>query len=189
MSNDEPDDRDDPGPDETESGEAGEGQPPVDDDQAGDSDDSWVSDSVDEGESATGDSGPGGSETGSVDDGPDHDTGSGSVGSSASGGKGPNEKFCAECGAVINEKAEICPECGVRQPGMDSGNDERIVAALLAILLGSFGAHKFYLGNNKLGVIYLCFFWTGIPGIIGIIEGVIYLTKDDDEFRRQYMDE
>ena len=29
--------------------------------------------------------------------------------------KGPNEKFCAECGEAINAKAEICPKCGVRQ--------------------------------------------------------------------------
>jgi len=194
MSNDDTD-RDDPeeagDPGDTESGEAGEGQPPADDptddadrSEASESEDSWVSDSVDGDESTGGDAGAGG-----VDDGPDRDAGGGSVGSTASGQKGPDEKFCAECGAVINEKAEICPECGVRQPGMDSGNDERIVAALLAILLGSFGAHKFYLGSNKLGVLYLCFFWTGIPGIIGIIEGVIYLTKDDDEFRRQYMGE
>ncbi|WP_123536640.1 TM2 domain-containing protein [Halosimplex salinum] len=101
----------------------------------------------------------------------------------------PGEKYCAECGSIINEKAEICPECGVRQPGMGSGGDERLVTALLAILLGSFGAHKFYLGENKVGVIYLCFFWTGIPGIIGIIEGVIYLSKSDEEFRRQYLED
>jgi len=184
MSNDEPDDRDDvdPGgddPDEPGSGEPGDGQSPADDD-------SWVSDSVDEGgEPTAADIGPG-DDTGAP--GP-HDHESGSTGANGRRQKGPDEKFCAECGAVINEKAEICPECGVRQPGMDSGNDERIVAALLAILLGSFGAHKFYLGDNKLGVLYLCFFWSGIPGIIGIVEGVIYLTKDDDEFHRQYMDE
>ncbi|ELZ28229.1 TM2 domain-containing protein [Halosimplex carlsbadense 2-9-1] len=182
MSNDEHDDRDDPGSGDADPGEPGEGQPPDD----GGSDDSWVSDSVDEdGESTDEDAGPG-DDTGGADP---HDHDRGSTGTNGGRQKGPGEKYCAECGAVINEKAEICPECGVRQPGMDSGNDERIVAALLAILLGSFGAHKFYLGNNKLGIIYLCFFWTGIPGIIGIIEGVIYLTKDDDEFRRQYMDE
>src|SRR5947209_5126234 len=31
--------------------------------------------------------------------------------------RGPDEKFCQECGAVIRAKAEICPKCGVRQPG------------------------------------------------------------------------
>ncbi|MFB6139382.1 MAG: NINE protein [Halosimplex sp.] len=192
---DEPADPDEPDPDDTESGESADGQPPADGDGAdpsGESDegDGRVSDSVD-GDGSTTDDGDGSTTddgASGVDDGPDHDAG-GAAGSSASGQKGPNEKFCVECGAVINENAEICPECGVRQPGTSSGSDERIVAALLAILLGSFGAHKFYLGNNKLGVLYLCFFWTGIPGIVGIVEGLIYLTKDDDEFRRQYVDE
>lgn len=32
--------------------------------------------------------------------------------------KGPNEKFCSECAAVISIKAEICPKCGVRQSGL-----------------------------------------------------------------------
>jgi hypothetical protein len=30
--------------------------------------------------------------------------------------KGPGEKYCHDCGAVIRVKAEICPKCGVRQP-------------------------------------------------------------------------
>jgi len=29
----------------------------------------------------------------------------------------PETKYCANCGSIIDEKAEICPECGVRQPG------------------------------------------------------------------------
>jgi TM2 domain-containing membrane protein YozV len=62
----------------------------------------------------------------------------------------------------------------------------RVSAALFAILLGSFGAHKFYMGDTGLGVLYLVFFWTGIPGIVGIIEGILYLTKTDQEFAIQY---
>ncbi|QLH80443.1 zinc-ribbon domain and TM2 domain-containing protein [Halosimplex pelagicum] len=196
MSNDERDDRDEPDdadPGDTESGEGG-GQPPVDDGGGGDrpddgGDDSWVSDSVDERDEST-PTGGGPSDSGSAGaGGVDHGTGDHSTGSSGSGRKGPGEKFCSECGAVINEKAEICPECGVRQPGMGSDNDERVIAALLAILLGTIGAHKFYMGKTGQGVLYLCFFWTGIPTIIGLVEGIIYLTKSDEEFRRQYMDD
>ncbi len=62
----------------------------------------------------------------------------------------------------------------------------RVSAALFAILLGSFGAHKFYMGDTALGIVYLLFCWTGIPGIIGIIEGIVYLTKSDQEFAAQY---
>jgi hypothetical protein len=39
--------------------------------------------------------------------------------------KGPDEKFCHECGAVIRARAEICPGCGVRQPTEESERDQR----------------------------------------------------------------
>lgn len=45
-----------------------------------------------------------------------------------------------------------------------------LLGVLLAVLLGSFGAHHFYLRRNGLGVLYLVLFWTGIPAILGIIE-------------------
>lgn len=47
---------------------------------------------------------------------------------------------------------------------------DEIVGILLALFLGSFGAHHFYLRRTGLGVLYLCFFWTGIPGLLGFIE-------------------
>mgnify|MGYP000974180703 CR=1 FL=1 len=59
-------------------------------------------------------------------------------------------------------------------------------AGILAILLGSFGAHKFYLSKSGLGVLYLLFCWTGIPGVVGIIEGIIYLTMSDRDFALKY---
>ncbi|HKL73746.1 MAG TPA: TM2 domain-containing protein, partial [Clostridia bacterium] len=45
----------------------------------------------------------------------------------------------------------------------------KYIAALLAIFLGLFGVHKFYLGQKTAGIVYLIFFWTGIPEILGII--------------------
>ncbi|PSQ04826.1 hypothetical protein BRC92_03715 [Halobacteriales archaeon QS_4_69_31] len=89
----------------------------------------------------------------------------------------------------MSARAEICPECGVRQPGAGGSSDkDRTAAALLAILLGGVGAHKFYLGETGLGLLYLCFFWTAIPAVVGLIEGIIYLTKSEEEFQRQYVD-
>jgi TM2 domain-containing membrane protein YozV len=69
--------------------------------------------------------------------------------------------------------------------GVLSGRN-RVVAALLALLLGGFGIHKFYLGKIGQGVLYLLFCWTFIPTIIGWIEGVIYLTRSDEEFAAEY---
>jgi TM2 domain-containing membrane protein YozV len=62
----------------------------------------------------------------------------------------------------------------------------RVTAGLLAILLGDFGVHKFYLGDPGKGILYLVFFWTFIPGIIGIIEGIQYLTMSDVEFAHRF---
>jgi TM2 domain-containing membrane protein YozV len=47
---------------------------------------------------------------------------------------------------------------------------EEVVGVLLALFLGSFGIHKFYLRQNVAGVFYLIFSWTGIPAILGFIE-------------------
>ncbi|MFB6233064.1 MAG: NINE protein [Haloarculaceae archaeon] len=99
-------------------------------------------------------------------------------------------KYCTNCGERIDTKAEICPECGVRQePPAGSSDVDRTTAALLAILLGGLGVHKFYMGRTRLGVIYLCFSWTLIPALVGFIEGIIYLTKSDAEFQQQYVED
>jgi TM2 domain-containing membrane protein YozV len=47
---------------------------------------------------------------------------------------------------------------------------DELVGVLLAIFLGDFGVHHFYLRRNGLGILYLCFFWTGIPAVLGWIE-------------------
>jgi hypothetical protein len=96
-------------------------------------------------------------------------------------------KYCFECGEVIRAKAEICPHCGVRQPGSGySGRRSRITAALFAIFLGSLGVHKFYLGKPGWGVLYVLFCWTLIPGLIGLVEGIAYISMTDDAFDREY---
>lgn len=63
----------------------------------------------------------------------------------------------------------------------------KVTAGVLGILLGSFGAHKFYLGKIGFGILYLVFCWTGIPGIVGLVEGILYLTKTDEEFQSKYV--
>ncbi|WP_224269617.1 TM2 domain-containing protein [Haloprofundus salinisoli] len=97
--------------------------------------------------------------------------------------------YCRNCGERIDAEAELCPNCGVRQrPPPSAVDDRRLVAALLAILLGSFGAHRFYLGRTKTGLLYLLFFWTGIPGLVGIVEGALYLSKSREEFEARYVE-
>ncbi len=62
----------------------------------------------------------------------------------------------------------------------------KMTAGLLALFLGGLGVHKFYLGENGIGVVYLLFCWTGIPAIIAFIEGIILLTMSDDDFNEKY---
>jgi len=70
----------------------------------------------------------------------------------------------------------------------------KIPAGICGILLGSFGVHKFILGYTAAGLIMLlvtvlsCFLASPVMHIIGLIEGIIYLTKSDEEFVRLYVD-
>ena len=81
---------------------------------------------------------------------------------------------------VIDEKGNVIPK-GAQE-------SKRVIAGVLAILLGSLGIHKFILGYTKAGIIQLIISVVscGMLGIIGFIEGIIYLTKSDDEFINTY---
>ncbi len=89
------------------------------------------------------------------------------------------------------------------QPGVGGadwqaqGANKKMAAGICGILLGGFGVHKFILGYNTEGAIMLAawvvgmFLTCGIAsiavGIVGLIEGIIYLTKSDEEFVRTYI--
>ena len=66
-------------------------------------------------------------------------------------------------------------------------DNKKLAAGLLAILLGGLGVHKFILGYTKEGIIQLVLgFLCGVGFVIGLIEGIIYLTKTDEEFYQTY---
>ena len=107
----------------------------------------------------------------------------------ASGGR--PRIYCYACGESIDARAEICPDCGVRQRhprqrGRRVGEKTRLAAGLLALLFGVFGVHKFYLGKTGLGVLYLLFFWTGLPALAGFIEFILFMLMSDAEFDETY---
>jgi len=71
---------------------------------------------------------------------------------------------------------------------------KRILAGILAIVLPGLGIHKFILGMTTPGIIYLVLFFLcgalgGVTMVVSIIEGIIYLTKSDEEFIRTYQSE
>ena len=63
---------------------------------------------------------------------------------------------------------------------------KKVTAGILAILLGGLGVHKFYLGYTTEGIIMILLLFCGISPIIGLVEGIIYLTKSDPEFYWTY---
>ncbi|HLV23192.1 MAG TPA: TM2 domain-containing protein [Moheibacter sp.] len=69
-------------------------------------------------------------------------------------------------------------------------SDKKIIAGILAILLGALGVHKFFLGYTRAGIIHLIIsiVTCGTVGqVIGLIEGIVYLTKSDEEFEEIYV--
>jgi TM2 domain-containing membrane protein YozV len=79
-------------------------------------------------------------------------------------------------------------------PAIASRATSKIPAGVCGILLGSLGIHKFILGYTGAGLVMLlvtvlsCGVLSPVTYIIGLIEGIIYLCKPDDEFVRTYVD-
>ncbi len=85
--------------------------------------------------------------------------------------------------------------------GVSVGGKSKVAAGLLAIFLGWLGIHKFYLGYTTPGIMMLVLGIVGIAtailivgafillgvSVMGLIEGIIYLTKQDDEFEQEYV--
>lgn len=76
--------------------------------------------------------------------------------------------------------------------GPVAGAKNRTTAGLFALLLGTVGAHKFYLGHTGLGILFLAGLLLCGVGLIAtipisLIEGIIYLTKSDAEFEEVYV--
>ena len=85
---------------------------------------------------------------------------------------------------VIDENGNIIPK--------SIEESKRVIAGILAIILGPLGIHKFILGYTTQGVILLastivtCGIGATITSVIGLVEGIIYLTKSDEEFVYMY---
>ena len=89
---------------------------------------------------------------------------------------------------------------GWNEATKSAGDNKKMLAGILGIVLGAFGVHKFILGYNKEGIILVALTVVGIAtsclffgiflymaaGIVGLIEGIIYLTKSDEEFYQTY---
>jgi|ERR1700678_4464921 TM2 domain-containing membrane protein YozV len=89
--------------------------------------------------------------------------------------------------------SDSVPPAQPAPPAKIPGSEKKILAGVLGILLGGLGIHKFVLGYNKAGIITVaisvlsCGIGYPVMQIIGLIEGIIYLTKTDEEFVATYI--
>ncbi len=99
--------------------------------------------------------------------------------------------FADDAKKTANEFADSAKEAF----DTSSTENKKVLAGILAIVLGSLGIHKFILGYQKEGIIMLVlgllgFFTCGITSmiswIVGVVEGIMYLTKTDEEFYNTY---
>jgi TM2 domain-containing membrane protein YozV len=63
----------------------------------------------------------------------------------------------------------------------------RTTAALLALFLGAFGLHHFYVGNKRRGLYHLAFFWTFVPFVLGWIDAIRMALTDEQDFERKFV--
>ena len=119
-------------------------------------------------------------------------------------------RYCTKCGAVNDDTAQACATCqaplspvsgyqpmqsvnqapsGAMTDWKALGADKKIAAGICGIVVGGFGVHKFILGYTTEGIIQLVItlLTCGAGSIIGLIEGIIYLTKSDEDFVRTYI--
>lgn len=72
------------------------------------------------------------------------------------------------------------------QPNPSLPVKSKVVAAVLAFLLGGLGIHKFYLGKTGQGILMLVFCWTYIPAFIAFIDFIVLLCSSDQAFMQKY---
>lgn len=100
----------------------------------------------------------------------------------------PQQGYVQQPQQVYTQQPQPQPQVVVQQayvPGIDPSwpVKSKVAAGLLGIFLGGIGLHKFYLGKIGMGILYLCFCWTGIPAFVGFIEGIIYLCTSEENFQ------
>jgi TM2 domain-containing membrane protein YozV len=95
-------------------------------------------------------------------------------------------KFCSTCGKELHINAEICPHCGVRLIAVPSTAVNKVALLLITFFLGGIGAHKFYVKKYGQGILYFLFCWTGIPGLVALVEFIIYCFRSESELQKRY---
>ena len=90
----------------------------------------------------------------------------------------PTQNLTHPLSALINRFGEI----------EVSEGKSKTAATLLALVGGSFGLHRFYLGNYVWGALYLALCWSGVPFFLSCAEAIVFLLMSDESFQERYAD-
>jgi TM2 domain-containing membrane protein YozV len=100
--------------------------------------------------------------------------------------------FAKEAKQTANEFAQDAKEAANEfkeswNESTNNGENKKLICGILAIVIGWTGVHKFMLGYTKEGILQILLtLLCGVGAIIALIEGIIYLTKTDEEFYQTY---
>ncbi|MGI5831483.1 MAG: NINE protein [Thermoguttaceae bacterium] len=114
-----------------------------------------------------------------------------------------HKNYCRNCGVGLNPNQVVCIKCGssveVKKKssssgGLGEGEKNKVLAAIFAFFLGSFGIHKFYLGDQKWGIIYLVLTLSSlllivpvfVVAIMALVDGIKLLMMSDEDFQKKY---
>lgn len=90
---------------------------------------------------------------------------------------GDGNNYCSNCGKSIDSSASVCLNCGFAVKSKDDLNGQnRMVLAVVALLIGGFGIHNFMMGESKKGIVKILLCWTGISSIIALIDAIKLFT-------------
>ncbi|MGB0837337.1 MAG: NINE protein [Flavobacteriaceae bacterium] len=103
------------------------------------------------------------------------------------------EKYCPECGALINSNAEYCPKCGAAQPNISNNSMPRqtpsdnrwLITLILCFFLGGLGIHRFF--NGKIGTGILMILTLGGLGIWVLIDLILIVTGNFTDENGEYL--
>lgn len=91
------------------------------------------------------------------------------------------QPLCKQCRSNLHSLFEDKPQVNTQYQNYKS----RSTAAILALLLGGIGVHRFYLGQKR-GLLYLLFCWTFLPLVISLFEFLLFIVMSDNEWNHKY---
>ncbi len=93
---------------------------------------------------------------------------------------------CKHCGSMFDSTDQRQPTLTAAPLSLQPKLKSQTIATILCALVGTWGIHRFYIGPVWAGVAYLLLCWTGIPGLIALVETYIIAFSSQETWARKY---